>query len=81
MNGKKSSTIARCGSNHADIFSDRHLQALHIIYGDKLADDWVSLPNKNAIFAGRTPLQYMLSGGLMGMKTVRKLLDARRSGV
>ncbi|ABD72167.1 conserved hypothetical protein (plasmid) [Rhodoferax ferrireducens T118] len=55
-------------------------KALHIIYGDKLADEWVSLPNKNAIFAGRTPLQYMLSGGLIGMQTVRKLLDARRGG-
>jgi hypothetical protein len=56
-------------------------KALHLIYGDKLADEWVSLPNKNAIFAGRTPLQYMLSGGLIGMQTVRKLLDARRGGV
>jgi len=56
-------------------------QALHIIYGDKLADEWVSLANKNAIFAGRTPLQYMLSGGLIAMQTVRKLLDARRGGV
>ncbi|WP_114968174.1 MbcA/ParS/Xre antitoxin family protein [Rhodoferax ferrireducens] len=56
-------------------------KALHILYGDKLADEWVSLPNKNAIFAGRTPLQYMLSGGLIGMQTVRKLLDARRGGI
>ena len=56
-------------------------KALHIIYGDKLADEWVSLSNKNAIFAGRTPLQYMLCGGLIGMQTVRKLLDARRGGV
>lgn len=56
-------------------------KALHILYGDKLADEWVSLPNKNAIFAGRTPLQYMLSGGLIGMRTVRQLLDARRGGL
>ncbi|TAL65897.1 MAG: DUF2384 domain-containing protein [Burkholderiaceae bacterium] len=56
-------------------------KALHILYGDKLADEWVSLPNSNAIFAGRTPLQYMLSGGLLGMRTVRQLLDARRGGL
>ena len=56
-------------------------KALHILYGDKLADEWVSLPNKNTIFAGRTPLQYMLSGGLIGMRTVRQLLDARRGGL
>ena len=56
-------------------------KALHILYGDKLADEWVSLPNMNAIFGGRTPLAYMIGGGLLAMQTVRKLLDARRGGV
>ncbi|GGZ09964.1 antitoxin Xre/MbcA/ParS toxin-binding domain-containing protein [Pseudoduganella plicata] len=56
-------------------------KTLHIIYGDKLADEWVSLPNRNIIFAGRTPLAYMLAGGLLSMQTVRKLLDARRGGL
>ncbi len=56
-------------------------KALHILHGDKLADEWVGLPNRNAIFAGRTPLAYMLSGGLIAMQTVRKLLDARRGGL
>ena len=56
-------------------------KALHIIYGDKLADEWVSLPNTNAIFGGRKPLTYMIGGGLLAMQTVRKLLDARRGGV
>jgi len=56
-------------------------KALHILYGDKLADEWVALPNRNAIFGGRTPLQFMLAGGLIGMQTVRKLLDARRGGI
>jgi hypothetical protein len=55
-------------------------KALHIIYGEKLADDWVSLPNTNAIFGGRTPLAYMSAGGMLAMQTVRKLLDARRGG-
>jgi hypothetical protein len=53
-------------------------KALHILYGDKLADEWVNLPNSNAIFGGSTPLAYMVSGGLLAMQTVRKLLDARR---
>jgi len=56
-------------------------KALHILYGDKLADEWVSLPNTNAIFGGRTPLACMIGGGLLAMQTVRKLLDARRGGV
>jgi len=56
-------------------------KALHILYGDKLADEWVALPNTNAIFGGRTPLDYMSAGGLLAMQTVRKLLDARRGGL
>ena len=55
-------------------------KALHILYGDKLADDWVKMPNTNAIFGGGTPLAYMIGGGLLAMQTVRKLLDARRGG-
>lgn len=55
-------------------------KALHILYGDKLADEWVSLPNQNVIFGGSTPLAAMQAGGLLTMQTVRKLLDARRGG-
>jgi hypothetical protein len=56
-------------------------KSLHIIYGDKLADEWVALANRNAIFAGRSPLAYMLAGGMLAMQTVRQLLDARRGGL
>jgi len=56
-------------------------KALHLLHGDKLADEWPGLPNSNVIFAGRTPLATMLAGGLVAMQTVRKLLDARRGGV
>ena len=56
-------------------------KALHILHGDKLADEWVSLPNTNQIFGGRTPLALMLGGGLLAMQMVRKLLDARRGGL
>lgn len=56
-------------------------KSLHILYGDDLADQWVHLPNRNVLFAGRTPLAYMLEGGLIAMQTVRQLLDARRGGI
>ena len=56
-------------------------KALHILYGDKLADEWVRLPNANAVFNGRSPLAAMLGGGLLAMQTVRRLLDARRGGL
>jgi hypothetical protein len=45
-----------------------------------VADEWVHLPNRNPIFAGDTPLAYMIRGGLPAMQTVRRLLDARRAG-
>jgi hypothetical protein len=55
-------------------------KALHILHGRTLANDWVQLPNQNPIFAGQTPLAFMLRGGLPAMQTVRRLLDARRAG-
>ena len=55
-------------------------KALHILHSDVLADQWVQLPNGNPIFAGQTPLAYMIRGGLPAMQTVRRLLDARRAG-
>jgi hypothetical protein len=53
-------------------------KALNILYGQKLADEWISLPNTNRIFAGSSPLEYMKRGGIPAMHTVRRLLDARR---
>ena len=55
-------------------------KALHILHGRTLADEWVRLPNRNAIFAGDTPLSFIMKGGLPAMQTVRRLLDARRAG-
>lgn len=55
-------------------------KALHILHGRRLADEWVQLPNNNPIFAGQTPLAFMMRGGLPAMQTVRRLLDARRAG-
>ena len=56
-------------------------KALHILHSEPLADEWIRLPNANRIFAGRSPLAYMLAGGLPAIETVRRLLDARRGGV
>lgn len=56
-------------------------KALNILHGRTLADRWVQLPNTNRIFAGMTPLAYMIKGGATAMQTVRRLLDARRGGV
>ena len=55
-------------------------KALEILHSRSLAGEWVRLPNRNPIFAGSTPLAYMIRGGLPAMQTVRRLLDARRAG-
>jgi|SRR5215472_7112480 len=55
-------------------------KALNILYSERLADTWVSLPNTNPIFGGETPLAYMTKGGVPAMLRVRQLLDARRGG-
>jgi hypothetical protein len=56
-------------------------KALNILHAESLADRWITLPNRNPIFAGATPLQYMLRGGIPAMQVVRRLLDARRGGI
>jgi hypothetical protein len=55
-------------------------KSLNILYSQRLADQWMRLPNTNPIFAGRTPLEYVLRGGIPALDTVRRLLDARRGG-
>jgi Protein of unknown function (DUF2384) len=56
-------------------------KALNVLYSKKLADAWIQRPNSNPIFGGRTPLAYMIKGGLPAMLTIRRLLDARQGGV
>jgi hypothetical protein len=56
-------------------------KALNILHGKALADRWVTLPNRNPIFRGITPLEYMIRGGIPAIQVVRRLLDARRGGL
>jgi uncharacterized protein (DUF2384 family) len=55
-------------------------KALNILYSEDLADQWMQRPNKNRIFGGMTPVNYLIRGGIPAFATVRKLLDARRGG-
>ena len=55
-------------------------KALRILHDEALADGWVRMPNRNRIFGGRRPLDYMIQGGAPAMELVRRLLDARRGG-
>ena len=55
-------------------------KALNILYSEALADAWITLPNKNPMFRGASPLDYMIHRGQPGMVHVRQLLDSRRGG-
>ena len=55
-------------------------KSLNVLHDETLADRWIHLPNANRIFDGRTPLAFMIEGGIPAMHTVRRLLEARCSG-
>jgi hypothetical protein len=55
-------------------------KGLRILHSEALAHDWVHRPNRNPIFAGQTPLAYMIRGGVPALQVVRRLIDARRAG-
>jgi hypothetical protein len=55
-------------------------KALNILYSETLADAWITLPNRNPMFRGASPLAYMIERGQPGMLHLRQLLDARRGG-
>ncbi len=55
-------------------------KALNTLYSRRLADVWMTRPNKNAMFAGLTPLEYVKKNGQIGMIKVWQLLDARMAG-
>ena len=55
-------------------------KALNILYSQKLADVWITLPNTNPMFGGDSPLDYARKGGIPAFLRVRQLLDSRRGG-
>lgn len=55
-------------------------KALNLLFPPPLAHVWVARANTHPMFAGATPLAYMIAGGIPAMVRVRQLLDARRGG-
>ncbi len=53
-------------------------KALHILFSDGTAMQWLKNPNSAPLFNGRAPLEYMLSGQLVALADVRRYLDAAR---
>lgn len=55
-------------------------KALHLYFSDDLADRWTGLNNSGPLFGGRTPIDFMVDGGLPAMLDTRNYVDALRGG-
>ena len=56
-------------------------KALAILFEDEAqAMIWLRGAHRGTAFAGASPIEYMISGGLDGLMTVRRYLDAWRGG-
>jgi hypothetical protein len=56
-------------------------QGLHVYFGAGLADEWIKLENDGPLFAGKSPLEFMLDGGIPAIIRVRDYVDALRGGL
>lgn len=56
-------------------------KALHLYFGDELADRWVTLDNAGPTFGGKAPTEKMIEGGLPAIMETRDYVDALRGGV
>lgn len=55
-------------------------RALHVVFPENLAYEWITRPNKNSLFRGETPFAYVAQEGIPGLHQVRMMLDAARAG-
>lgn len=53
-------------------------QALHILFSDQSSREWLRNPNRDPLFNGRSPLDYLLTGQMMALTDVRRYLDWAR---
>ena len=54
-------------------------KALQLLYPEPaFADRWIRMPNANAMFGGRSPIEFLTDAGLDCLLQVRRLLDGRR---
>jgi uncharacterized protein (DUF2384 family) len=56
-------------------------KALHLYFGDELADKWPKLINNGPLFRGASPVEFMARGGLPAIIAAREYVDALRGGV
>lgn len=53
-------------------------KALGILFSRERIGEWLKNANQDPMFGGKSPLEYMLTGGLVAMADVRRYLDWAR---
>ncbi len=56
-------------------------KGLRLLFSEPLADDWIRLPNRGALFGGRPPLVVAVERGIPGLLEIRNHVDALRGGL
>ncbi|MCA3155523.1 MAG: DUF2384 domain-containing protein [Burkholderiales bacterium] len=51
-------------------------RGLQVRLGEDLGNRWVTLANNGPLFRGRTPCEFMVAQGILGMWQVRRYVDA-----
>ena len=53
-------------------------KSIHILFSDSTALEWIKNKNKDPLFNGLSPLEYMLEGSVVNLADVRRYLDWAR---
>ena len=56
-------------------------KGLRLLFSEPLSHEWIRLPNKGPLYAGRRPLDALIKGGIPKMLEVRRHIDALRGGL
>ena len=56
-------------------------KGLRLLFNGPLTSGWVKLPNEGEPYAGRRPIDVMISGGILAMGGVRQHIDSLRGGL
>lgn len=56
-------------------------KGLRLLFADNMSSRWPLLPNRGPIFAGASPVEAMINGGIPVMLEVRRYIDAVRGGI
>ena len=56
-------------------------KGLRLLFNGPLAYGWPAAPNAGPLYQGRTPVEFMIAGGIPAIMRVRAHIDAMRGGL